>query len=163
MIRRYTKRELQNLRELSKTVTNPKVRRHRKPTKCPVYEQLTFEVTGTTTYGMECRFLVYQRKCLRDAFNYSCGIVYLPPEGSPLTLARYNGPSHRHGDIKYKAHIHMATEDAIADGRRPESLAIETTRYRSIGEAFMCLAQDYKLSGFDQKHYIHNMFNDLSP
>ena len=81
-----------------------------------------------------------------DAPSFSCGIAYIPPGGPRLTLARYNGSNHRHGDIHYRPHIHRATEAAITAGRRPEDEAMETTRYETLEGALACL-DDFGLSG----------------
>lgn len=78
--------------------------------------------------------------------------------GSPLTLARYNGPSHIHGDISYRPHIHRATERAIAAGKKPESEAYETNRYDTLSGALACLAEDYNLDGIGTRHDHPRMF-----
>lgn len=147
MIRNFTDEELIGLRELPKKVRNPGAHWSEKPTGHPAHRQRTLKATGTSADGREHRFLIYQRENLRDEPSYSCGIVYLPPSGPRLTLARYNGPSHRHGDIRYKTHIHRATATAIAAGARPEQTAEETTRYSTLEGAFACLIEDFSLSG----------------
>jgi len=95
----------------------------------------------------ETRFSIYQRENLNDAGDFSCGIAYLPPGGPPLTLARYNGPSHEHGAISYHAHIHRATERAMATGRKPESVAEATDRFETLDGAMACLVEDFNLTG----------------
>ena len=159
MIRIYTDDELRRLRELRKRVTNRRARWSEKPTRNPVHKQRTFQATGTTDDGRQHRFLIYQRESLRDKPSYSCGIVYLPPGGPRLTLARYNGPSHQHGDIRYKPHIHRATEAAMSAGRKPEHTAEETERYKTIEGAFACLIQDFSLSGVHAKPDHPSLFN----
>ena len=62
-------------------------------------------------------------------------------------LARYNGPGHEHGDIAFRPHIHRATEQAIADGLRPDSHAQETDRFDSLQGALACLIVDCAVSG----------------
>ena len=127
----YTDDAIRRLVQLPKRVTNPGARWSEKPTRHPVHKQRIFKAKGTAD-GREHRFLVYQRQSLRDEPSYSCGIVYLPPGGPKLTLARYNGPSHVHGRIRYKPHIHRATEAAILAGRRPEDEAKDTTRFQTF-------------------------------
>ena len=78
-------------------------------------------------------FSIYQRQNRADRSDFSCGIAYLPRGGPPLTLARYNGPGHAHGDIAWRSHIHRATEEAIAAGGKPEREAEETGRYGTLG------------------------------
>ena len=67
--------------------------------------------------------------------------------GARLTLARHNGPSHIHGDIKFRPHIHRATAKAIAAGKKPESEAAETNRFTTLNEAFRCLLDDFRVEG----------------
>lgn len=159
MVRHYTDDELRQLRELRKKVTNPGARWSEKPSRSPVHKQRTFQARGTTTDGREYRFLVYQRENLRDRLSYSCGIVYLPPGGPRLTLARYNGPSHQHGDIRYKPHIHQTTEAAISAGRKPEHAAEGTLRYNTLEGALACLIEDFSLSGVRARRDHPSLFN----
>ena len=97
------------------------------------------------------RFGVYQRQNLLDQADFSCGIscgiAYLPLDGSRLMLARYNGPSHEHGDIAYLPHIRRATATVIAAGRKPEREADPTDRYDSLDGATACLIEDFKIAG----------------
>jgi len=69
--------------------------------------------------------------------------------GETLTLARYNGSSHRHGEIEYACHIHRATEEAIREGRKPESHAEQTTRYHRLSGALDCLVNDFHIEGLE--------------
>lgn len=98
---------------------------------------------------LKARFEVYQRQNLADENDFSCGIAYLPHGRPPLTLARYNGPSHPHGEITYLPHIHRASEQAMAAGRRPESEAEETDRFSTLEGALACLVEDFSLTGLD--------------
>ena len=139
MNRLYTDEELIALRQMPKQVATPRARWVEKPG----HRQRNFAVVGDG----EARFSVYQRQNLRDEHDFSCGIAFLPLGGQRLTLARYNGPSHRHGDIAYRPHIHRATERAIVAGRKPESEAAETDRFRTLEGALACLIDDFGLSG----------------
>ncbi len=106
----------------------------------------------------EVRFQIYQRQNLTDEQDFSCGIAYLPRGAPPLTLARYNGPSHEHRDIVYRPHIHRASEQAIAAGREAESEATETSRFESAEGALACLAEDYNVKGLDVRHDEPRLF-----
>lgn len=141
----YTDKELGELRSLPKRVTNPGARWLDKPKVNPGHQQRSFQAVGEG--GDETRFSIYQRQNLADASDFSCGITYLPRGSSSLTLARYNGPGHEHGDIAYRPHIHRATERAIAVGRKPESEAEETTRFETLEGALACLIEDFGLRG----------------
>ena len=115
---------------MSKRVTNPGARWLEKPKVRPAHRQRSFQLIGTS--DREDRFLIYQRQNLMDRHDFSCGIAYLPRGAPQLTLARYNGPSHEHGDISYRPHIHKASERAIAAGKKAESGAAETSRFESL-------------------------------
>ena len=116
-LRHYTDEELDELRSLPKRVTNPGARWLDKPKVRPGHLQRSFQAIGED--DDETRFSIYQRQNLTAASDFSCGISYLPRGSSPLTLARYNGPGHEHGDIAYHPHVHHTTERAIAAGRKP--------------------------------------------
>ena len=140
-IRLYTDGELDSLRSAPKRVTNPGARWVTKPG----HQQRNFQVAGLEDEAV--RFAVYLRQSEQDEGDFSCGIAYLPRGGSRLTLARYNGSSHAHGDIAYRPHIHRATARAIAAGKKPESEAAETDLYTSIDGAFRCLILDFQIKG----------------
>lgn len=148
-VRLYTEAELDGLRTMSKRVTRPGARWSEKPRAAPVHKQRNFLAIGE--HDEDARFAIYQRQNLNDPKDFSCGIVWRPPGGSPLTLSRYNGPSHDHGDIAYRPHIHRATGGAIAAGRKPESEAVETDRYETVEGALACLIEDFRVSGVDAK------------
>ena len=151
-IRHYTETELSVLREMPKRVTNPGARWSEKPRARPVHRQRNLQLVGSE--DEQKRFQIYQRQNLEDESDFSCGIIYLPRGPSPLTLARYNGPSHVHGEIDYRPHIHQATESAMIKGRKAESEAIETDRFESLEGALACLLADFVVRGltaqFDQ-------------
>ncbi len=143
--RLYTDEELEELRSKPKRVSNPGARWLPKPKSNPGHHQRSYQAAEES--DDETRFAIYQRQNLDDESDFSCGISYLPPGGPSLTLARYNGPSHEHGDIAYRPHIHRATERAIAAGRKPESEAEETNRYETLEGATACLIDDFNLTG----------------
>ena len=127
-IKPYTDTELDDLRSMPKRVTNPGARWSEKPKARPGHHQRIFQAYGQE--DQQDRFSIYMRQNLSDESGFSCGISYLPRGGQSLTLARYNGPSHEHGEIVYRPHIHRATEKTIATGKKPESAAEETTPLR---------------------------------
>ena len=148
-VRLYTEAELDRLRAMPKRVTNPGAHWSRKPRAAPVHEQRSFQAVGK--HDEDTRFAIYQRQNLNDRIDFSCGIACHLPNGSLLTLARYNGPSHPHGDIAWRPHIHRATEEAIAAGKKPESEATETGRYETLEGALACLIDDFRVSGIAAK------------
>ena len=143
--RLYTAEELAALRSMPKQVTNPGARWSEKPRSRPAHRQRMFQASGQQ--DEEARFSVYQRQNLVDESDFSCGISYLPPGGPPLTLARYNGPSHVHGDIAYRPHIHRASEKAVSAGRKSESEAADTDRFETLEGALYCLIRDFNVGG----------------
>ncbi len=150
--RLYTTAELDELRSMPKQVTNPRARWLEKPKTRPAHRQRQFEARGRK--NEEARFSIYQRQNLVDDSDFSCGIAYLLPGGQRLTLSRYNGPSHEHGDIAYRPHIHCASEQAITAGRKPESEAHETDRFQTLEGALACLIEDFDLDGLDAAHDV---------
>ena len=148
-LKAYTDKELGELRSLPKRVTNPGARWLDKPKVSPGHQQRNFQAVGED--DNETRFSIYQRQNVTDASDFSCGITYLPRGSSSLTLARYNGPGHEHGDIAYHPHVHRATERAIAAGKKPESEAESTNRFETLEGALACLIEDFNLHGLTAK------------
>ena len=148
MTRSYTDDDLKALHDMPKRATNPRARWTIKPKVMPSHRQREFQVRGEG----DVRFAIYQRQSLEDESDFSCGIRYCPSGATPLTLARYNGPSHVHGEIRYRAHIHGATASAIAAGRKPESYATPTDRYATLEGALACLLQDFHVNGVTAEH-----------
>ncbi len=145
----YDDQEIAQLQALPKRVTNPNARWLKKPKGRPSHRQRNYKVTGQDS---EPRFSIYLRENLNDTSDFSCGILYIPRSSPSLTLARYNGSSHPHGDISYRPHIHRATQKAILAGRKPESEAEETNRYRTLSGALACLVEDFNVSGLQTQH-----------
>jgi len=94
-IKLYTTGDLDQFRLAPKRILNPGARWSAKPQIRPVHRQRKFKVAGEG--GQTVKFQIYQRQNLSDEQDFSCGILYLPHHGEPLTLVRYNGPSHEHG------------------------------------------------------------------
>lgn len=139
----YTDDYLKTLREMPKSVINPRAQWSEKPKALPSHRQRNFLLRGEG----DMRFAIYQRQNLLDEGDFSCGIQFCPSSTTRLTLARYNGPSHVHEEIHYRAHIHLATAQAIAAGRRPESYAEHTDLYTTLEGAMACLLQDFHVAG----------------
>ena len=121
-----------------------------------MHRQRSFKVRAGAENGLS--FEIYQRQNIRDDADFSCGIAYLPLDGSRLTLARYNGPWHEHGDIAYRTHIHLTTAQAIASGGKPEREAAETDRYETLEGAMACLIEDFNVAGIDAEHDYPRLF-----
>ena len=145
----YSDDDLKVPKAMPKTATNPQARWVEKPKGVASHGQRRFEVEGEG--GV--RFAIYRRQNLLDESDFSCGIHYCPVGATPLTLARYNGPSHVHGDIRFRPHIHEATVEAILAGRRAESEATETDRYTTLEGATACLLEDFHVRGIAAEHY----------
>ena len=148
--RLYTEEELDTLRAMPKRIDNPGSRWSEKPSGAPAHRQRSFKAHGKD--GAQGIFEIYQRQNTQDEVDFSCGIVHVALDGSRLTLARYNGPGHEHGDILYRPHIHRATEKAIASGRKPECVAEETDRYQTLEGALACLLEDFSIAGLRAEH-----------
>ena len=146
----YSEQELHLLRAVRKQVANPGSRWSEKPTGAPVHRQRSFKAVAED--GDESRFEIYQRENLLDDDDFSCGIAHVSLDGSRLTLARYNGPGHEHGDIIYRPHIHRATVRAIASGKKPEREAEETGLFTTLDGALACLIDDFNVAGLSASH-----------
>jgi len=145
-----TDADLNQLREVHKKVTNPTVKWKEKPG----HRQKNHKVESDAYI-----FRLYLRQNTFDSEDFSCGLSVIKPDGTPLTLARYNGPSHKHGDITYQCHIHKATQAAIEQGKKPEHHAEATNRYDTLDGALYHLREDYNISGIsgvnpDQTSFI---------
>ena len=123
-----------------------------------MHRQRTFKASGQRD-GEDYAFTIYQRQSIAETNDFSCGIAYHPFNGLPLTLVRYNGSNHEHGDIAYRPHIHLATEEAIAAGKKPESEAKETNRFNTIERSLVCLIDDFNLSGLQAQRYQLELFS----
>ncbi len=99
------------------------------------------------------QFHIFQRVNLKDERNFSSGLALIQKGGKSLILMRYNGSNHLHGDILFRCHIHRATEEAQAQGKKIDSRAEETERYRTVEGALACLVYDCSVQGLDPEHY----------
>ena len=123
---------------LPKRVSNPAVRWQEKPG----HKQRNFKLEGG-----DYSFELYLRQNTHDAADFSCGLKVIKPDGQPLTLLRYNGGGHIHGEIVFACHIHRATHKAIAAGKKAESHAVATGDYRSLDGALACLREAAAVTG----------------
>ncbi|WP_297186084.1 hypothetical protein [uncultured Porticoccus sp.] len=133
-----TDKDIDDLIKLPKRISNPSARWQEKPG----HKQRNFNIVAENH-----SFTVYQRQNLFDDKDFSCGLKVIKPDGQPLTLLRYNGGGHIHGDIQFACHIHSATEKAILAGRKPESHAEATALYRTLEGALACLLEDARIRG----------------
>ncbi|HKI62012.1 MAG TPA: hypothetical protein VKA31_06940 [Mariprofundaceae bacterium] len=131
--------DMDALRAMAKRVTNPGARWVDKPG----HRQRNLKVISD-----KYQFEIYQRQNLNDETDFSCGLRVIKPDGTTLTLCRYNGSSHAHDEIDYCCHIHKATAQEIRAGRKPERHADETNRYDSIRGATHCIMLDCNITGF---------------
>ena len=154
-IKFYSDAEIADLRSIPKKVTNPGARWLEKPKANPVHKQRTYQVTCQEG---KLLFSIYLRQNLSNDHDFSCGISYLPAIGSSLTLARYNGSSHIHGEIFYRPHIHSATKKAILAGKKPESEAEVTDCYETIEGALACLVEDFHIRGIKTRYDEQRLF-----
>ena len=144
--------ELDGLRSASMRVTNPGARWHEKPGR---HRQQNF--TAETESGVV--FRIYLRQNLDDDQDFSCGLALHRRGGKPLSLVRYNGPSHVHGEIRYRCHIHRATAEAMTAGRKVDGHAEATDRYRILDEALACLVADCGVRGLTAQHDERDLFD----
>ncbi len=132
-------------RSALKRVVNPGVRWNEKPGR---HKQQNY--TARSEDGAQYR--IYLRQNLDDELDFSCGLALARKGGKFLSLIRYNGSSHRHGEIFYRCHIHRATAEALAAGKKIDSHAEETDRYKTLDGAIACLVDDCGVQGLTGKH-----------
>ena len=144
--------ELDDLRSASKRVTNPGARWREKPGR---HRQRNF--TAEAEDGAVYR--IYLRQNLDDDQDFSCGLALVHRGGRPLSLVRYNGASHAHGEIRYRCHIHRATAEATSAGRKVDSHADATDRYRTLEGALACLIEDCGVQGLTAQHDERDLFD----
>ncbi len=144
--------DLEGLRSAPKRVTNPGVRWHDKHGR---HKQRNY--TAVSEDGAQYR--IYLRQNLDDEMDFSCGLALVQKGGKHLSLIRYNGSSHRHGSIFYRCHIHRATAEALAAGRKIDSYAEETERYKTLEGALACLVEDCGVQGLTTKHDERSLFD----
>lgn len=147
----YSDRIIGELRSMRKQAVGRWSRWLEKPTGKPVHRQRSFKIKAIVADGQEYRFEIYERQNLRDESDFSCGIAHISLDGSRLTLARYNGPSHEHGEISFQSHIHLTSEKSIMSGRKPEHEASQTDRFETLDGALACMVEDFHITGIDAK------------
>lgn len=101
-------------------------------------------------------FRMFVRAHLDYVENFSIGLVYFPSEDiPPMVLLRCNGAHGLHETLvnspphHRSPHIHIATEEMILSGRRPESYVELTDRYNSLPEAFAHFVSRCSIIGAD--------------
>ena len=144
--------DLEAYRAVSKRITNPRTLWRDKQGG---HRQRNFNAESQDGR----RFLVYLRKNLHDERDFSCGLTLIQTEGKTLSLIRYNGSNHVHGDILYKCHIHRATAEALKSGRKADHHAKETNRYNSLDGAFVCLIEDCGVYSRFSRQDVKDLFD----
>ena len=147
---RFSNDDLDELRSAPKQVANPGAQWIDKPG----HRQRNYEVK--TEAG--ARYRLYQRQSINDEQDFSCGLTLIRKGEKPLSLVRYNGPSHRHGSIHYRCHIHRSTAEAIEAGKRGDSYAEETDRYQNLTGALVCLIEDCSIQGLAVPYEQEDLF-----
>ena len=144
--------DLDGLRLAPKRVTNPGARWRDKHSSHKQRNYRAESEDGT-------RYRVYLRQNLDDERDFSCGLALVQKRGKQLSLIRYNGSSHRHGSISYSCHIHRATAEAFIAGKKIDSHAEETARYKTLEGALACLINDCGIHGLGAEHDEQDLFN----
>ena len=138
---------LDRLRSASRRVRNPGARWLEKPGR---HKQRNFNAVAED--GAVYR--IYQRQNLDDDLDF-----IVRHGGKPLSLVRYNGASRVHEEIRYACHIHRATSEALAAGKKVDSHAEGTDRYRTVEGALACLIEDRGVEGLSANHDRRDPFD----
>ena len=149
----FSNDELGSFRHVSKRVTNPNTRWIEKRGR---HRQRNYVLESDN--GEQYR--IYLRQNLDDSKDFSCGLALIYKSGKNLTLVRYNGASHIHGTIRYKCHIHLATAEALHAGKKIESYAEETKRYKTLNGALACMIEDCSVQGLEAQHDEMDLFDE---
>ena len=149
----FSDKELELHRSCSKRVENPRARWSTKPG----HKQQNYNAVSKNEENL--RFRLYLRQNLTDENDFSCGLALIQSGGKLLSLARYNGSSHTHGAIAYRCHIHKAMASALHSGKRIDSCAFETSRYRTLEGALACLIEDCGIQGLKATHDSGDLFD----
>ena len=144
--------DLNGHRTVSKRVTNPGARWSEKPGRHRQRNYAAISDDGSS-------YRIYLRQNLDDERDFSCGLALMQRGGKPLSLVRYNGSSHTHGEIRYRCHIHRASAEALAAGRKIDSRADETDRYATLEGALACLIEDCGVRGLTAQHDDGDLFD----
>ncbi len=144
--------DLDGHRTALKRVTNPGARWRKKPGR-QSQRNFTVESDDGSVY------LLYLRQNLDDKKDFSCGLSWIQRSGKPLSLVRYNGSSHIHGGIRYRRHVHRASAEALAAGRKIDSHADETDRYATLEGALACPIEDCGVRGLTARHDERDLFD----
>lgn len=97
----YSDEMLAQLRSMKKRTVDRWSHWLEKPTGEPVHRQRSFKIKAVVANSQEYRLEIYERQNLRDESDFSCGITHVSFDGSRLTLAGYNVPSHEHGTFPF--------------------------------------------------------------
>ncbi len=145
-------KDLSALRVARKTVKNPNARWSEKPGR---HKQRNYDAESEN--GDQYR--IYQRQNLDDDRDFSCGLGWVQAGGKILSLVRYNGASHRHGDIEYRCHIHRATAEALSAGRKVDSHAVVTNRYWTLEGALALLIEECQVQELTAQPDVSDLFD----
>ena len=140
------------MRKQPKTVLNSRARFILKHGR---HEQKTYRLRSDD----DSKFQVYLRQNLNDDMDFSCGLSLIRTQGKHLSLVRYNGANHRHGDIVFQCHIHHATSHALQTGLSVDHHAEPTDRYRSLNGALACSIEDCKVDGITSAYDKPDLFD----
>ena len=144
--------EIEALRSIQKRVTDPGRRWSEKPGRHRQRNHVAKTEDGN-------QFRLYLRENLDDERDFSCGLALIQRGTKPLSLVRYNGSSHAHGTIRYRCHIHRATNEALSAGMKIDNHAEETDRYKTLEGALACLIADCGIVGLNAEHDELDLFD----
>lgn len=145
----------------------------KKITKPPKRE--LFSRQGSLRNDFECesvdsneKFRVFIR--ILEAFqeDFSIGLDYIDNQGKQLCLIRCNGKhgqhrNHQAGAIAFNDfHIHLATEEAIANGESPEQFAEPTQEYATWQDALFYFVKRTHIIDADKYFTFLNQLNLFS-
>ncbi len=147
MILELSQIQIDKLINEPKTVKNPTARDVQKPGHTQKNYLLESKAGNS--------FSIYMRQNNKIEDDFSCGLMWNSPSGETVTLVRYNGSSHQHGNrledetLDFECHIHKARSEYLEAGLKIEGFAQATSRYHRLEGALYCLVEDCNIQGIN--------------
>jgi len=153
----YTDSKIRELIKIPKKVVKPPAKNSKSQW---MYEQYNLNVASENN---KLYFYVYTRQSTEFKEDFSIGLVYLPQDSERIRILRYNGLHGEHTNpdntkIINKCHFHIATENCIKLGIKPDKQAEIASEYSTFEEALKVFWKDINILD-DIKEYFPMYYN----
>ena len=150
-----TDARIAELLKVHKVINNPNAK---------IVDRGKYKKVNYKAYSEHHEFTIYTRQNILIENDFSCGLIWIAPNGESVTLVRYNGSNHSHGNklegdkSSFVCHKHIATERYIQSGKKPEGFAEATQEYNTLDGATYCLLKDCNIEGIERKPDAPSLF-----